>query len=209
MRLSAAGGAGSLIAARPVEFLEYAQTVRELGAMGIASRQEGDLMRFEVRSKPQVAPEVRRLVIGPADELGDTPEDTRRFEVDRVRIPGMAERLLHKIHITEAVLLPVGTWGAVVNAVVFDLATDESWLEIDAEASLHQNGRDPLLVSARDMHILRAMIEALMKNGEGRNQDLAIAAVGAPLLIEVRHEGVLHIWCGSPAIADELAKAVA
>ena len=112
------------------------------------------------------------------------------------------------LHINESVLIPVGTWGAIINAVVFDLAGEESWLEIDAEASLHQNGRDPPLVSAREQQVLSAMISSLMTNAEGVDQDLTIAGLGAPLLIEVSHSGALRIMCGSAAIADELAKAI-
>ena len=97
--------------------------------------------------------------------------------VEKSRVPQLAEDLIHTLHLDEVLLIPARTWGSVVNLIAYELAEDESWLSVDAEASLHQNGRDPLQLGPPDLSLVTAMCEALMKHGENEDADLCIVAL--------------------------------
>lgn len=193
-----------------MEFLDYTPTVQALRALGVCERKEGPLTRFEIRPSPKVAAEVHCLCIGPKDALASAGDHAgngaRRIETRADGLPAFAESVIHRIHISEVVLIPVGTWGALLNAALMDLVSDESWLGVDAEASLHQKGRDPLAVNQGEAHIVKAITAALLKNGEAPDQDLTIAATGSPLLIEVARPGYIRVWCPNGAVAQSIAE---
>ncbi|TVQ33983.1 MAG: hypothetical protein EA376_00945 [Phycisphaeraceae bacterium] len=170
---------------------------------GVVERPDGDIMRFALEATPKVAPQIYRLVVGP--DASEATDGETHIEVDPARLPEFVEGAIHLTHLNEVVLVPVTTWGAIVNITAYDLATDDSWLEIDAEASLHQNRRDPLAVDSRDMHILTAMTKALMEHADSPNEDLAILATGASLVMELMgRTKTLRIWSANDMLRERL-----
>jgi hypothetical protein len=187
-----------------VEFFDYKRACQELKAIGIVPVADGEAIRFILQKVPQVVPDVHAIVFGDASLVPDAPEGAATAEVAKDRIPQLAEDLVHTLHLDEVLIVPVRKWGAVVNLVAFDLAEDDSWLSVDAEAAVHQNGHDPLQLGPPDLTLVTAMCTALMKHGESDEADLTIVATGAPLTIEFRHGGALLVRCGHAGMRDTL-----
>jgi len=188
-----------------MEFLDYNQTLEAIGEFGVVERPEGDAMRFELTAKPPHAPEVQTLVIGPDAEAAP---GQRAMACPTENLPATLESLLHKVHVQEVAVIPTTSWGAILDLIAFKLADEEHWNEIDAEASLHKNTRNPLVIDANDMRLTRKLLEALIENGESEEHNASIVATGAPLVIEFHQPGSLRIQCGNPATADALAETV-
>jgi len=170
-----------------------------LSQQGIVEHPDGDLLRYSVNDKKGVT---RRMVIGPPDETEAADEKIITIEVARDRIPDIAEDIVHRLHFQEAALIPVSRWQDVLDVAAFDLATDDAWLDIDAEAAMHQKGRDPLLLLPDDRHLIKTIVNAIMVNGESAKHDLTLTSLDNPFLMCVRHEGALSVWCANDAIAD-------
>ncbi|MFG0274446.1 MAG: hypothetical protein ACF8QF_05265 [Phycisphaerales bacterium] len=187
-----------------MEFFDYKRACKELKAIGIVPDADGEAVRFTLQKVPQVVPDVHAIVFGDASLAEDAPDGAASASVEKDRIPQLAEDLVHTLHLDEVLLVPVRKWGAVVNLVAFDLAEDESWLSIDAEAAVHQNSHDPLQLGPPDLSLVTAMCTALMTHGESDEADLTIVATGAPLTLEFRHAGALIVRCGHAGMRDTL-----
>lgn len=116
----------------------------------------------------------------------------------------VAETVLHRLHVDEVLVFPSGVWRDVLDIAAFDLARDPSWLEIDAEATMHQNSRDPLLVPPAARHLVRTLIHSVMTSGSSPDQDVVLAAVTAPLVIQVHAAQSITVWCPSVGVARTL-----
>ncbi|MEO1131011.1 MAG: hypothetical protein AAFX05_15065, partial [Planctomycetota bacterium] len=107
-----------------------------------------------------------------------------------------------RLHFSEVGLIPAATWRSILDVAAFDLASDEMWLDIDAEAAMHQTGRDPLLLIPSDRPLIKTIIDALMAHGDAPQHGLHIIALEAPFVMSVSHEGRLNVWCANDAVAD-------
>lgn len=125
-------------------------------------------------------------------------------EVERGRLPKLVEHIIHLLHMEQVLLLPVGKWRKVFDAVAFSLAENEDWQEIDAAATVELNTRDPLLCEPADFHTLVALIEALLDDAEDPDQGLMLVPTAAPILIEIIPDGAVRIDLGNAVLADEL-----
>lgn len=124
------------------------------------------------------------------------------------RVASALEAVLHKLHLAPLHLIPVGRWREIFDAVSFELAAHDRWQEIDAQASLEQNSRDPLRCEARDLHMLREVVRALLANGEGgAAQALTIVATGQLLVVRVEPGRPLELHVGNAGVADQLRDA--
>jgi hypothetical protein len=187
-----------------VEFFDYNQACKELRALGIVPSGTTPPVRFSLKPHDTIAPQVHTLVFGEGDALTDIPEGAEAVQVERGKLPRLAEDFVHTLHIDEVIVIPLTTWGAVINLVAFDLVEDDAWLDIDAEASLHQNGRDPLQLGPPDVSLITTLGVALQKHGESEDADITIAATGTPLVMELRHSGRLTLQCGHAGMRDTL-----
>ena len=116
---------------------------------------------------------------------------------------------INKIHEGRTLMLPVGKWRSVFDAVAFSMAEDEPWQEFDASATIKLNRRDPLLFEAGDEHTLASLITSLMKNGASIEQSVFLIPAGAPLLIHISPGGPVKFWFGNHVLADEVSEAYA
>jgi hypothetical protein len=132
-----------------------------------------------------------------------------RLQVDKDRLPNVIEHIMHKLHLRQVLLIPVARWRAVFDAVAFSMASNEDWQEIDATATVEQNTRDPILCEPGDFQTLKALITALLADGETADQGLMVTTTGAPLMVELVPDGALRISIGSRVMADELAEVFA
>jgi len=114
---------------------------------------------------------------------------------------------IHKIHEGRTLMLPTSKWRSIFDVVAFSMATDESWQEFDASATIKLNTRDPLLFEGGDEQTLVGLVTALMNDGEAENQGVYLIPVGAPLLLHIQPGGPVKLYFGNDALADEVKEA--
>lgn len=190
-----------------MEFFDYKRACQELKGLGILPDEQGESVRFTLGQHDDG--DSAAIVIGDTSLIADPPAGADHTPGEREQIPQLAEDLIHMLHLDEVFIIPVKQWGGVVNLVAFDLAEDESWLSIDAEAAIHQNSHNPLQIGPHDMGLIPSLCRALMEHGENDEADLTIVATGAPLIIEFRHQGALLVHCGHAGMRDTLLGSLA
>ena len=196
-----------------MEFLSYKATMAELRPAGLVEIPETNdeaIVRFSLEPNGKSVKSVHRGAIGAGDALAHARDVETRTSVDRAgdALPRLVEDLLHKHKVKEALVIPVGHWRAVCDLLAFELASDPSWQDIDAEASLHLNTRDPLLLTPRDFHVIPLMLGALARASaevDGGEHDLTLVAAGVGMLLEFRPSGALIMTSANPSFCAELA----
>jgi hypothetical protein len=121
-------------------------------------------------------------------------------------LAGTVDHVLQRLHLTEVVLIPVGKWRSVFDAVAFSLADNEEWQRIDAAAAVELNTRDPLLCEAGEYHTLAALIKALLSDADQPEQGVSILSPASPIHIEIVPESTIRISVGNRALADEVTE---
>lgn len=188
-----------------MEFLDYKKAAKELSELGVIERPDGDLMRLALDDDVESISEPALLTVGPT-----RPEDSpRHIECERAKLGEIIAAFAHSTRTPETLVIPASTWRTIIDLVAYELASDEAWLEVDAEASLHQNGRDPLSLLPPDLHLLETLAGAMAKTieaaGEAKpTEDIYIVTMGVPVIFCLSHTGVLRIQCPAPAIADQI-----
>jgi hypothetical protein len=136
-------------------------------------------------------------------------EKTHCFDLPAKAMVESIVGAIRKIHQGRTLLLPVGKWRSVFDAVAFSMAEDEPWQEFDASATIKLNTRDPLLFESGDEHTLVELVKALMNDGETVEQGVFLISVGAPLLIHIKPGGPVKFWFGNDVLADEIRESYA
>ncbi len=131
------------------------------------------------------------------------------FDIPADRFPDVIDHLMHKLHHSQLLLIPVGKWRSVFDVVAFSLAANEEWQRIDAAATVELNSRDPLLADTGDLHVLCDLAKALLHDSEKPDQGLTLISVGQPVVVEIVPTGGVRLSFGNQAIAAELAEAYA
>lgn len=186
-----------------MQFLPFNELLEELRNAGVRSRvSEEEGLRFALTGE-----QAAKLYLG-EDEQEAQRLEARFVRVDREQVAALPERLFHKAHVSDVAVAPCATWRPILDAALYELAQDEAWLEIDAEASLHQNGRDPLLLGPDERRVLTVLARGALETGDAKAGFTAVG-LGSPLLVELRCDGSLLVCCESQALADELAGAAA
>lgn len=184
-----------------MEFLPYSQVRRTLLQHGVSELVEGDRLRLALRDDSAGNRDhPAKVLFGEANGAAG-----RCVAMKRERLGECAERLLHRAHVNDFVMIPVVKWRPILDVIAFDLASNGDWLEVDADASLHQNTREPLVMMARNRGLVRAIIDSLQKNCEGPGCEVTVAALDAPFIIEWSVEGTLALHCPG-CMAEGLAQ---
>jgi len=131
------------------------------------------------------------------------------YEIPEDKIADVVDHVLHKLHHSQMLLIPVGKWRSVFDVVAFSLAANEEWQRIDAAATVELNSRDPLLADTGDLHLLCDLAKALLADSEKPDQGLMLIAVGQPVVMEIVPTGGIRLSFGNQAVADGLAEAYA
>lgn len=139
-----------------------------------------------------------------SESAAEPLEGAKVFNVEKDQLPQMVQHIMNVLPFDQVVLLPVGKWRKVFDAVAFSLASNEDWQEMDATATVELNTRDPLLCEPGDYHTLIALIEALLNDADQPDQGLMLLPTGAPVLLEIVPDGAIRISLANQALADEL-----
>lgn len=125
--------------------------------------------------------------------------------IEKDRLAQTLEGVIRVLRLHQVLLLPVGKWRKVFDAVAFSLANNHAWQEMDATATVELNTRDPLLCEPGDFHLLIELVATLLRDAEAPEQGLMFIATTSPVLVEVVPGGAVRISVGSRALADEVA----
>lgn len=192
-----------------MEFLSAKELFPEFRAAGVVEVPSDGLLRFDMRPSDKPAREVHHAAVGSKAALARLGVEGVTVDRASERLPGLVEDILHKHRVAEVFIVPVGQWRDVCDTLSMELASDESWLEIDADAALHLNTRDPLALSTRDFHILPLMLGALCRaagdDSSGRH-DMTILAPGVGIVLEFSPAGTLRMAAANAVFCEELVE---
>lgn len=189
-----------------MEFLDYANAFPMLSRQGIAEHKEGDLLRLVAEDDEGVT---RRVVIGQATDSERSDDSIAVVEAPREELGEIAERIVHRLHIAETALIPASRWQDVLDVAAFDLASDEAWLEVDAEAAMHQTRRDPLILFPNERHMVKTIVSAIMTHGDSPKHEVLFAALEGVFVVHVRVDGSLSVLCANAVMADAVLASLA
>jgi hypothetical protein len=189
---------------REVEFVRFDEVEDLLADYGIEQVREGE---EQVHLRMHEGEGVVHLHLACGNSGSKPLNGATVIPVEKQRLPQVVEHILHLLHLNQLLLIPVGKWRKVFDAVAFSLAQNEDWQAMDATATVELNTRDPLLCEPADFHTLIALIQALVNDAESPDQGLAFIATGSPVLVEVVPDGTMRISLGSQVLADEIAEA--
>lgn len=186
-----------------MEFIGFQEAEPLLRESGIAVTQDhgAERVRYELGGAH------RACVVVSSNGVGPPVAGEQRVDVGREGFGAALERIVQRVHPVELAMIPAGTWQDILDAAAFDLAQDEMWLEIDAEAAFHQKNRDPLLMLQKNRHLIRTLADAIVANAAKEEQGFVLAALGMPFLVEVSHEGSARVWCADPGVAEGVVRA--
>ncbi len=182
-----------------MEFFRYEIFLKAVAEFGTVARPESDeIVRFDLNGD-----DVWTIELG-----GSDGEHSLGLAVTPDKLGERIEDILHASGIAEAAIIPFGPWRGVLDLAAFELAADEQWQDIDAEAALHMNGRDPLALLADHFHIVQTMIRSIVEHGETPGECLTIVASDAPLIAEARTDGTGTVHVLHEAVAREIFKKI-
>ncbi len=190
-----------------MDFLAEQETHDLFNDLGITETQAGDDCVFLVMGDSHATS--KHCLDNESCLPCGSDEQTQCFTVTPENMTESVVNAIHKIHEGNTLLLPVGKWRSVFDAVAFSMACNEPWQEFDASATIKLNTRDPLLFEAGDKHTLVGLVTSLMNDGETPEQGVFLLPVGAPLLVHIQPGGPVKFWFGNNVLADEVKEAYA
>jgi hypothetical protein len=191
---------------RQVEFVGYDEVLDLLDDYGIDQMPDGDDRVYLQMSDAQG---VVHIHLACPDSSARPQRGATVIGVEKDRLPKLVDHIIHLLHLNQVLLIPVGKWRKVFDAVAFSLAQNEGWQEVDAAATVELNTRDPLLCEPVDFHTLVDLIQALLRDAETPDQGLMMIATASPVLVELVPDGAVRLSLGSQVLADEVAEAFA
>lgn len=189
-----------------VEFVQVAEVSGLLRDHGIVEVSETeDLSRLHMENPDGVS----RLQVQSEGAQSVGIEGAELLKVGSDVLADCVERVFHRLHLYELVLIPVSKWRAVFDAVAFSMASNEDWQEFDHSATVELNTRDPLFCEPADFQLLSALVQSLLSDGEDADHGMAIVATGAPVMAEVLPPGTIVVSTGNQMLADSIREAYA
>jgi hypothetical protein len=186
-----------------VEFIDYGEALDLLKEQGIQESHEGENLVYLVLAEGGT---VVHLHLAGGESAATPREGAAVVPVEKDRLPGAVEHILHKLHLSQILLIPVSKWRHVFDAVAFSMTEDEDWQAVDTAGAVALNTRDPLLCEPGDLHTVIALIKALLSDAERPEQGFVITTTATPFVLEIVPDGAARISIGNPVLADEVAE---
>lgn len=187
-----------------MEFVKSEDVYGVLSEFGISRAEpEGELIRLRMADGQDI---VRLQLVAEGAEVPSI-EGAEVLTLPPDRLKSAINEIIHIMHLTRVLLIPLLKWRNVFDAVAFSLAENEDWQEVDAAATVELNGRDPLLCDPGDFATVQALVGALLTDAESSDQGLMMTAPSTPVLVEVMPEGALKVSLGNMVLADEIREA--
>ena len=187
-----------------VEFISEGEVAELLQSHGIAKVSEDEDHVYCRMGDEAALHHVHLCVPG----AGTVPrEGAQVYDIEADRMESVLNHILRKLHHNQFILIPVGKWRSVFDAVAFSLAGNEEWQAVDAAATVELNTRDPLLTDAGDLHLLCDLVGAIIQDSESTDHGLMMITAGVPVVLEIVSAGSVRISFGNRAVAEEVAEA--
>lgn len=191
-----------------MEFIQFDDVKDALEDMGVSPSFVDDDHLFLEPIEERFADEICYIHLADSEASIEPREGARVIQVEKDNLADAVECIIGALHLTQVVLVPVGKWRSVFDAVAFSLASNEDWQEFDAAATVELNTRDPILCDPGDYHTLHALIKALLSDAETRDQGMTITSTATPFIAEIVPEGAVRLMVGNPALADEIEESL-
>ncbi len=187
-----------------MDFVEFDLAWKQLAPRGVVEASDAsDSLRLAlVEGAPVVD-------IAAKDHAREPSLPTEIRRMSRARMAELVEALVHKLHLQEVLVFPVGKWRQVFDAVSERMAKHELWAAIDGSASVELNRRDPIVFEQGDHHVLRALVQCVLESGGDNAQGIGVATPGAAIVLDVVPAGELSIFCGTPALEKQVLELIA
>ena len=192
------------IGASKVEFISEGEVAELLQSHGITQVSE-DEDHVYCRMGDEAASHHVHLCVPDAES--EPREGAQVYQIEADRMESVLNHVLHKLHHNQFILIPVGKWRSIFDAVAFSLAENEEWQAIDAAATVELNTRDPLLADAGDLHLLCDLVGAIIRDSETPDHGLMMITAGVPVVLELVSADVVRMSFGNQAVAEEVAEA--
>ena len=114
--------------------------------------------------------------------------------------------IIHKLHLSQVLLIPVSKWRHVFDAVAFSMAENEDWKAVDSAAAVALNTRAPLLCEPVDFRTISDLVKALLSDADRPEQGLMITTTASPVIVELVPDGAVRISTGNQVLADEVTE---
>jgi len=187
-----------------LEFIDEPEVLGLLKGLGISAVETSE---DQVHLRMADGDDVVRLHLT-CGSTAEPDEGARVVEVSEDRLAGVIDEVIHRLHLSQVVLVPIGKWRKVFDAVAFSLTSNEEWQEFDTAATVELNTRDPLLCGPVDYTTVNALFRALLSDAETPDQGLMLTSTASPVLIEAVPDGAIRISLGNRVLADELTEVV-
>lgn len=185
-----------------VEFVSASEVLPVLKQQGIREAQgAAECVHLELQGDEETV----HLHLACKESKTEPRKGSTVVSVERDRLPDVISHLIHRLHLPQVLLIPVGKWRKVFDAVAFSLAENEDWQEVDTMATVELNTRDPLLCEPADFHTIEALVRALMNDATDPDQGFAMTCTTTPMLVEILPDGAVRMSIGNPVLADEVA----
>lgn len=180
-----------------MEFVEHPLTWNRLRTQGVVTSED---VPGQLRIDLDDSTAVVTFDVAAQDhpQVGSLATAIRR--VPRAEFGPIVEGIVHKLKLPETVVIPVGTWRDVFEAVAKPMSVHEQWRAIDAAATVELNTRDPLLFGPEHHHLLRDLVDAVT-SGERTAQGIAVVGVGMRVVVEVLPIGQMIVFAGDEHLA--------
>ncbi len=186
-----------------MEFVAYDEVMELLREHGVREVADGDgRVCLELNGNQEVV----HLHLASENSEIVPREGARVLRLDTQRLAGAVAHIIHKLHLSQVLLIPVAKWRNVFDAVAFSLAGNEDWQAVDTAATVELNSRDPLLCEPGDFHTINALIGALLKDAERPEQGLHVTTTAAPVMVQLVPDGAIRISVGNAVLADEVVE---
>ncbi len=130
--------------------------------------------------------------------------EAEQLNVPRAKAGEVIEHVLQKLHLAPLLIFPIGKWRGFFESISPILVDNPTWMEIDTSATVELNTRDPLGCDSGDFHILTTLIDTILEHGDSLKHGISIAAISAPVLIEVDPDAGILITLGNPNLAEQV-----
>ena len=180
-----------------MEFVEHALTWNRLRKQGVVAAED---VPGELRIDLDESTSVVTFDVAAHDHPQSASLATGIRRVQRREFGPIVEGIVHKLKLPETVVIPVGTWRDVFEAVAKPMSTHAQWRAIDAAATVELNTRDPLLFGPEHHHLLRDLVDAVAA-GERAAQGIAVVGVDMRIVIEVLPVGQMIVFAGDDHLA--------
>ena len=184
-----------------MEFIEHQATWTRLRKHGILAEETGDELHLDLDESTPV--EVLDLAASDHPQAAGLPASIRR--IARAEFGPVVEGIVHKLKLPEVVVIPVGRWRSVFDAVAKPMSSHAHWREIDAAAMVELNTRDPLFFEPAHHHVLRDLIAAVADARGPATQGVSVVAMGMRVVIEVLPEGQMIVFIGDRHLVPPVA----